>query len=267
MHKPLSTLIFIFVILPSLAFSQSVATFYTTKGDFKLVLHDTMMLVTAGNFIKLVNERFYDGVIFHRVIRNFVIQGGDATLTGGEKADRIEDEFHDDLSNLKGTISMANAGPNTGTSQFFINLVNNQGLDHNKSPLTSKHPVFGYVEEGFNVVQDIGNVATDGNDRPMTDVVMDSVRITMAFSSGFSLDHSNSYQLKAYPNPAHDRLWIESEHNNAQMEILDLQGRPVSSANLSKGSNSVPLDKLDGGTYIVIVQNKKGSGRARIVIR
>jgi peptidylprolyl isomerase len=103
----------------------------TNQGDIVIELYDEMP-ITAGNFKKLVQEKFYDGVIFHRVIDSFMIQGGDPTGTGmGGPGYKIKDEFtKTDLDkNNRGTISMANAGPNTGGSQFFINLVNNNFLD------------------------------------------------------------------------------------------------------------------------------------------
>ncbi|MFH1683191.1 MAG: peptidylprolyl isomerase [Candidatus Woesearchaeota archaeon] len=135
----------------------------TTLGDIKIKLYDDMP-VTAGNFKKLVSEGFYDGVIFHRVIDKFMIQGGDPTGTGtGGPGYKIEDEFTDHNKNNRGTISMANAGPNTGGSQFFINLVNNTHLD-------AKHPVFGEVVEGMDVVDKIAGVKVDYNDKPVEEV-------------------------------------------------------------------------------------------------
>ncbi len=132
----------------------------TTKGDIVIELYKDMP-ITAGNFEKLVKKGFYDGVIFHRVIDGFMIQGGDPTGTGaGGPGYEIKDEFKGIQKNNRGTISMANAGPNTGGSQFFINLVNNNFLDN-------KHPVFGKVVEGMDVVDAIAKVQTDSNDRPL----------------------------------------------------------------------------------------------------
>lgn len=142
----------------------------TTKGDVVIKLYSDMP-VTAGNFQKLVSEGFYDGVLFHRVIGGFMIQGGDPTGTGGGGPGySIEDEFVEGHSNLRGTISMANAGPNTGGSQFFINLADNTGLDFDKQPLSSKHPVFGEVIEGMEVVDAIAKVETGASDRPVEEV-------------------------------------------------------------------------------------------------
>lgn len=143
----------------------------TTKGTIKLEIYNETMPLTGGNFLKLVKEGFYDGVIFHRVIPNFMIQGGDPTGTGtGDAGYTIKDEFTEQNRNERGTISMANAGPNTGSCQFFINMVNNNYLD-------SKHPVFGKVVEGMDVVDAISNVETGPGDKPVEDVVMTTVRI------------------------------------------------------------------------------------------
>ncbi len=164
----------LFILLLSFtAKAQTQVAIYTNHGTITLELYDTIVPNTVANFINLVNQKFYDSVTFHRVIDNFMIQGGDGTPA----PPAITDEFDASLSNTQGTISMANSGPNTGTCQFFINLVNNTYLDFNKPPYSSKHPVFGTTINGFNIVQDIGNVATDGNDAPITPVVMDSVRV------------------------------------------------------------------------------------------
>ena len=152
---------------------QTQVDFFTNYGDFRVELYDSLMPITTSNFKNLVSTNFYDGAIFHRVIKNFMIQGGDVSPTPPS----IPDEFDSTLSNIQKTISMANSGPNTGTCQFFINLVDNTYLDFDKPPFTSKHPVFGITISGFNIVEDIGDVQTNFNDKPYIDVVMDSVRI------------------------------------------------------------------------------------------
>ena len=137
----------------------------TNRGTITIAL-DPDMPVTAGNFETLARKGYYDGVIFHRVIAGFMLQGGDPTGTGcGGPGYAIKDEFTNHNRNDRGTISMANAGPNTGGSQFFINLVNNNFLD-------DKHPVFGKVVEGMDVVDTIGKTATDNSDRPKERVVI-----------------------------------------------------------------------------------------------
>ena len=141
----------------------------TTQGDIVIELYEKEMPITAGNFRNLVEKKYYDGVIFHRIIDGFMIQGGDPTGTGmGGPEYKIKDEFT--KTNLdrndRGTISMANAGPNTGGSQFFINLVNNNFLD-------GKHPVFGRVVEGMDVVDKIAKVPKDAQDKPLEDVIIE----------------------------------------------------------------------------------------------
>jgi len=153
--------------------AQTQVAFFTNYGEFRIELYDSLVPITSSNFINLVSTEFYDGALFHRVIEDFMIQGGDVS----PPPPIIQDEFDSTLSNIQMTISMANSGPNTGTCQFFINLVNNTYLDFDKAPFTSKHPVFGITISGFNIVQDIGSVQTNFNDVPYVDVIMDSVRI------------------------------------------------------------------------------------------
>jgi peptidylprolyl isomerase len=138
----------------------------TTMGNITIAL-DPDMPITAGNFEKLARSGFYDGVIFHRVIPGFMIQGGDPTGTGfGGPGYTIPDEFTAHNHNARGTVAMANTGePNTGGSQFFINLVDNGRLDAN-------YPVFGTVTAGMDVVDAIANVARDANNRPLTNVTI-----------------------------------------------------------------------------------------------
>ncbi len=145
----------------------------TTEGKIVLEIYTGEMPITAGNFVKLVKDGFYDGIIFHRVISGFMIQGGDPTGTGtGGPGYKIKDEFagNDLDKNVRGTISMANAGPNTGGSQFFINLVDNNGLN-------DKHPVFGKVVEGLEIVDAIGNTETDSQDRPLEEIKILRARV------------------------------------------------------------------------------------------
>ena len=137
----------------------------TNHGDIVINLYEDMP-ITVGNFEKLVKEGFYNGVIFHRIIDGFMIQGGDPTGTGmGGPGYQIEDEFTHKGGNRNSpyTISMANSGPNTGGSQFFINLVDNFRLD----PM---HPAFGKVVEGMEVIDKIAKVQKDANDKPLEEV-------------------------------------------------------------------------------------------------
>ena len=148
------------------------AVFETSMGSFEIKLATDLAPNTCANFIKLADKGFYNGLIFHRVIDGFMIQGGDPTGTGmGGPGYKIKDEFgeglkHDD----EGILSMANAGPNTGGSQFFITLAPTPWLD-------GRHAVFGKVTKGMEVVRKIGHVATDGNDKPLQDVVIKKITI------------------------------------------------------------------------------------------
>lgn len=166
-----------------------IAVITTNYGVVELELFADTMPVTAGNFITLAEDGYYDGTKFHRVIADFMIQGGDPQTKDDALAARwgtggpgyvIADEHVSGelLTNSRGTISMANSGPNSGGSQFFINLVDNTFLDFDKDPLTSKHPVFGRVVAGMDVVDTIGAVATQPGDRPTEPVVIESVVIT-----------------------------------------------------------------------------------------
>lgn len=142
-----------------------VAQLETSLGTIKIKLFTKEAPATSQNFIDLINKGFYDGIIFHRVIDGFMIQGGDPTGTGmGGSGTVIPDEFKTGLSHGKpGIVSMANAGPNTTSSQFFITLTPQQRLDGGYS-------IFGEVIEGMEVVTAIGKVKTGLNDRPVEDV-------------------------------------------------------------------------------------------------
>lgn len=143
----------------------------TNKGDIVVELFNETMPITANNFLRLVEEGFYDGVIFHRVIEDFMIQGGDPTGTGtGGPGYSIPDEFTDSNRNDRGTLSMANSGPDSGGSQFFINIADNDYLD-------PKHPVFGKVVVGMEVVDEIAKVDTDQRDKPVEEVVIEKAEV------------------------------------------------------------------------------------------
>lgn len=176
------------VISNTMASKHTKVRMETTKGTMILEIYTGEMPITGGNFVKLVKEGYYDGVIFHRVIDGFMVQGGDPTGTGmgGRAAEyhpgygnanskntwKIPDEFtQTNLDrNDRGTISMANAGPNTGGSQFFLNLVDNNFLD-------GRHPVFGKIVEGIEVIDAIADVETNSQDKPLEDVVIISAKV------------------------------------------------------------------------------------------
>lgn len=156
-------------------------TLTTSKGNIKLELWKNLAPSTVENFISLAQNGFYDGTRFHRVIEGFMVQGGDPLSRDMEQINRwgtggpgyqFEDEIHSENYNLIGTISMANAGPNTNGSQFFINVADNSFLD-------TKHTVFGKVVEGYDIVETISMVDTiPGIDRPVEDVVIQSIIIS-----------------------------------------------------------------------------------------
>ena len=170
--------------------SNPIATCETSLGTFEVELYMDKMPITAANWIRLAKEGFYDGLHFHRVIANFMIQFGcphsrdpqsPRAGTGGPSWGTIQDEFppQHKLSNEPGTLSMANTGrPNSGGSQFFINTVHNSYLDWFDTRTPSKHPVFGRVTKGMDVIKKIETTATGPGDRPRTPVQMIKVTIS-----------------------------------------------------------------------------------------
>ncbi len=184
---------------------EIVAVMHTTMGDISIRLFKDKVPKTVDNFVELSKKGYYDGLIFHRVIKDFMIQGGDPTGTGcgGESiyGEKFEDEFDPDLHNIKGALSMANAGPNTNGSQFFIvqasevpggMLEQMRGMADRGFPentvkayeelggtpwLDFRHSVFGQVFEGMDIVDAIANVKTNGADRPLEDVKIISIDI------------------------------------------------------------------------------------------
>jgi peptidyl-prolyl cis-trans isomerase B (cyclophilin B) len=151
---------------------MSNATLHTNHGAIGIELFDDDAPKTVENFLKLARDGFYDGVIFHRIIPDFMIQGGDPTGTGsGGPGYQFEDEFNDKKV-VRGAVAMANAGPNTNGSQFFI--VTTEAA----SWLDGKHTVFGAVTDGMDVVDAISAVETDGRDRPRTDVTIERIDLS-----------------------------------------------------------------------------------------
>jgi cyclophilin family peptidyl-prolyl cis-trans isomerase len=146
--------------------------FETNHGTFRAELFEERAPDTTSNFVSLIEKDFYNGVIFHRVIEGFMIQGGCPDGTGrGGPGYSIDDEFHPELGHdSEGILSMANAGPDTGGSQFFVTLAATPWLD-------GRHAVFGRVVEGMDVVRKIGGVETGAGDRPKDDVTMTAVRL------------------------------------------------------------------------------------------
>ena len=152
--------------------TNPIAVFETNHGTFEIELFEDKAPITVKNFIDLAEKGFYDGLIFHRVIDGFMIQGGDPNGMGtGGPGYTIPDEFGEGLKHdSEGVLSMANAGPNTGGSQFFITLAPTPWLD-------GHHAIFGKVVKGMDVVRAIGKGDTDFQDKPLSKVVMEKVTI------------------------------------------------------------------------------------------
>ena len=147
------------------------ATLHTNHGDISIEFDAARSPLTVNNFVFLARDGFYDGVIFHRVIKGFMIQGGDPTGTGtGGPGYRFRDELEGSGKYSRGTVAMANAGPNTNGSQFFI-MHTDYGLPHNYS-------IFGQVTAGLDVVDAIADTPTGAQDRPHEDCVINSVTVT-----------------------------------------------------------------------------------------
>ena len=184
---------------------DTVAIMHTNMGDIKIKLFKDEAPRTVNNFVELSKKDYYNGIIFHRVIKDFMIQGGDPTGTGmgGESiyGESFEDEFSENLHNIRGALSMANAGPNTNGSQFFIVQADTipDGMVDQMKQLTDrgfpqdsiadyealggtpwldfKHSVFGQVYEGMDTVDAIANVKCGAGDKPLHDVVIESIDI------------------------------------------------------------------------------------------
>ncbi len=240
--------------------AQTEATWYTSKGTFKTVLTDTLTPITVDSFIARVTEKFYDGLIFHRVISGFMIQGGDPLGTGsGGPGYSFVDEFHPTLKNVPGALAMANSGPNTNGSQFYINLVTN-------SHLNNLHTVFGKTTTGFPVVQSIGLVPTDASDKPLTDVVIDSIRITQYYIPVSITSTGNVSTASIYPNPCRGLLHIDLPNITTRVEVINVAGQTVYNKN-TKGALRVDLRDEPTGLYIVRLSNVNGISETKLIVQ
>ena len=155
-----------------MADNKTYAVFQTNRGDFTVELFADKAPITVENFVNLAKSGFYDGTIFHRIIADFMIQGGDPTGTGcGGSKQTIPDEFGPGLDfSEPGVLAMANAGPNTGSSQFFVTVVTTPWLQNH-------HSISGKVVKAYDVVEGISRVKTDFADKPLEDVVLNTVKI------------------------------------------------------------------------------------------
>lgn len=156
--------------LPSERITGKQARIATNMGDIVFTFYPDTAPLAVSNFVYLAEGGYYDGVIFHRVIENFMIQGGDPTGTGrGGPGYQFDDELNDDRVYSRGTVAMANAGADTNGSQFFIM--------HASGPLPHNYTIFGTVTDGLDVVDAIATTPTNAADRPLSDVVMNKVTI------------------------------------------------------------------------------------------
>ncbi|MFK7971221.1 MAG: peptidylprolyl isomerase, partial [Bacteroidia bacterium] len=212
--RALSTIFLLCLALSSQA--QTIVDFHTTRGDFRVQLREDIMPITAGNFISLVDSGYYDGVIFHRVIDGFVIQGGDPTGTGsGGPGYTIMDEYHPTMNHdSAGVIAMAKtSAPNSAGSQFYFTLDSVNRLDQ-------RYSVFGSCIDGLNVILTIGKVRTDNNDRPLFTVMMDSVRIYDPTASIEALSHN--VLTEVYPNPFQGAANIRYQVKKAEKVLITM---------------------------------------------
>jgi peptidylprolyl isomerase len=238
-------------------------------GKFVVEMYDAQRPITTKNFLDLVKKKFYDKIIFHRVIDNFMIQGGDPTGTGsGGSGVIIKDELSAPNKNVQKTISMANSGPNTGQSQFFISLVDNAHLD-------TKHPVFGIVISNFSVVQAIGKVKTNSNNKPLTAVVMDSVRIT-SLPTAMNELLNDAAALEIYPNPATPESTIlidATTEKTVGISIYNQLGQVMGNQQkkLITGTNTMSLKEIQTadfspGVYYLTVTDGSFVSRKKFVV-
>lgn len=233
----------------------------TNKGDILVRLEYEKTPVTVANFVSLAEgknpfvsdslkgKKYYDGVVFHRVIKDFMIQGGDPTATGGGTPGyRFKDEFHDSLTHhKKGILSMANAGKKTNGSQFFIT--------HKATPfLNGKHSVFGEVVEGMDVVDSIANTKTAARDKPVEDVVMNTVEIIRVGSSAKQFD-AVAVMTDYF---AEEEKLIARKEEEKKTFLADLEKQKELAQERSSGLKIYPIKQGDGAkptsTQQVLVQ-------------
>jgi cyclophilin family peptidyl-prolyl cis-trans isomerase len=236
-------------------------TFYTTNGNFKVLLYDSLTTVTVDSFLARVSRKFYDGLIFHRVIANFMIQGGDPTGTGsGGTGTKIPDEFHPSLKNIPGALSMANTGqPNTGDCQFYVNVVTNAHLDN-------KHTVFGMVTNNYSVVDAISKVPTGANNKPVTDVKMDSIRVTK-FPAGVKNIETNQ-PVAVYPNPNNGIFSIDVPGGKTELVVTNINGQVVyATATEQAVKFSIDMSSQPKGIYMLTMMNGAATLHRKVVVQ
>lgn len=239
------------------ASAQTEVTYWTTKGSFKIMLTDTKTPITVDSFKARVIQKFYDGLIFHRVIAGFMIQGGDPLGNGtGGPGYTLPDEFDTSLHNIPGALAMANEGtPHTGGCQFYINVATNAWLD-------GGYTVFGMVTSGYSVVDSISVVPTNSSDKPLTNMYMDSIRITTWPAAVTNINTAPNVYF--YPNPSHGIFNIELPELT-KIEVMSMQGQLVYKTE-AKGIVKVDLRKQPAGIYMVRVSNTSGVAETKLVV-
>lgn len=244
--------------------------FFTSFGDFRIELYDSLMPITTGHFIDLIEQQYYDDVIFHRVMDGFVIQAG----IGATQIPTIMDEFEPSLSNLHYTISMANTGaPNSGSTHFFINLSDNIGLDYDNAPLDSFHPIFGEVTSGFATVDSIGNTPTNSSAAPLTDVVIHRARLVAPLTAAAPVP-GQTLEMELFPNPVAGQLTINMRTQSAgqvQAAVYDLQGRLVETLMeqpLQSGSHTLAWNAaaVPQGLYVLRIVSPEGIATRQVAV-
>ncbi len=252
--------------------AQTQADFYTSMGNFRVELREDLMPITANNFIKLSRKGFYDATIFHRVVTDFVIQGGDPIGDGsGGPGYTIQDEDHISMNHdSAGVIGMAkDVAPNSAGSQFYFTLSAQPGLNR-------RYAVFGSCIQGLQVILDIGMVRVNANDKPLVPVILDSVRVLNTTAIGPNL--AMQMPLEVFPNPFAAQSYIRYEVNRAgplRLGIYDLKGRLVRSlidGNMSPGIYDASWDGRDAqgavapaGVYLLLIQGMDGVGEQRLL--
>ncbi len=256
--QKLYLLLVLLIICANSVKAQTEVTFYTSMGNFKIELTDKKTPITVDSFLARVNDMFYDGLTFHRVIDGFMIQGGDPNGNGtGGPGYTIPDEFDPTLKNVQKALAMANAGPNTGGCQFYINLVNN-------SRLNNKHTVFGMVTDNFVVVQNIGKVSKDANNKPLTPVIIDSIRVTRFPAA---IKNSNTpFAVKIYPNPSNGNFTVHLPELVTKVEVMNLAGQVIYVAE-SQNNLDINMQDYPAGLYTVRISNASGYSVERVLIQ
>ena len=264
-------------------------------GDMVLQLHEDLVPGVTDQIIELAEDGFYDGAIFHRVIDNFMIQGGNGVYGGGNPSDveDFDDQFHVDLQhNTPGVLSMAKAGDDTNGSQFFINEVPTRYLDYN-------HSVFGLLVEGEDVRESISNVATGASDRPTTDVVMQAVDIFFDEENGVLMlkapegatgeadvtvtvtgENSQTYQqtfhVTVQPDTYNGGPFLDpiptiqttlDTPATFQLTANDVEGDPVTFSAVSRGSVGYTFDVNDQTGLVSVIPPSGFTGTMEILVR